>query len=248
MAVLSYAQLKAVWLQAAAGTQYATNEWASLMAAIAEAESAGNENAQNDKDNGGTQTSWGLWQISNGTHSEVSPNWNNPVINAQLAVQKLDDQGLDAWGTYTSGAYEAYLNGATTPDVNGITGGSIAEAAAIKKTNAAQANCLWAIGWGGIPGTSWLQDLFGGGGNVGSGEVCLFSKSQARGLVGAAMLVGGGIILSLGGSMIIVVMGLKGASRVIGVGTAAKSAAGKLGSLGGGTAAGGTADLAVVAA
>src|SRR5271170_712941 len=79
MAVLSYAQLKSVWLSAAKGTQYGTNAWASLMAAIAEAESGGNPAITNPNDNGGTQTSWGLWQISLGNHDEPSPNWNNPV-------------------------------------------------------------------------------------------------------------------------------------------------------------------------
>jgi hypothetical protein len=123
MATLSYAQLKAVWLQAAQGTKYGTAAWATLMAAIAMAESGGSPTAQNATDNNGTQTSWGLWQISNGTHSQVSPTWSNPVTNAQLAIQKLNSQGLGAWGTYTSGAYKQYVNGATPADTTGLTTG-----------------------------------------------------------------------------------------------------------------------------
>jgi Lysozyme like domain len=110
----TYAQLKGIWLAAAKGTQYDSNEWASLMAAIAEAESGGNADATNPTDNGGTQTSWGLWQISLGNHAEPSPDWNVPAENARLAIGKLDGQGLDAWGTYTSGAYRPFLNEQTT--------------------------------------------------------------------------------------------------------------------------------------
>lgn len=259
---LSYAQLKSVWLSAAQGTQYATNAWASLMAAIAEAESGGNPGITNPNDNGGTQTSWGLWQISLGNHDEPSPNWNNPTVNAQLAIGKLEDQGLSAWGTYTSGAYKTYLNGATTPDGTGIssTGTSAADAAAYQLASATQADCAWSIGWGGIPGTSWLQDLFGSGGNVGSGEVCLFSKSEARGLVGAGFLVGGGLIVLWGVQFLVVVAGLKAAGSVISTVTGAKSTvtrgAGLFGggagagtaAAGEGAAAGGAADVAVLAA
>ena len=118
---LTFAQLKTLWLDTAKGTQYDTAAWANLMAAIAIAESAGNPTAQNDSDNGGKQTSWGLWQISLGNHDAPNPNWSTPSVNAQLALQKLQTQGLDAWGTYTSGAYEKFLNGANTPVVGQAT-------------------------------------------------------------------------------------------------------------------------------
>src|ERR1700727_1896856 len=62
----------------------------------------------------------------------------------------------------------------------------------------AQASCAWSVGWGGIPGTSWLGDLFGSGGNVGSGEVCLLSKSQARAMAGVALLGAGGMLALIG--------------------------------------------------
>jgi hypothetical protein len=120
----SLSQLESIWKQAAAGTKYATSAWATLMAAIAMAESAGNEDAVNNADNGGTQSSYGLWQISTGTHSPPAANWNDPTENAHLAIGKLNSQGLGAWGTYTSGAYRQYLSGSgaspgtlpTTPD------------------------------------------------------------------------------------------------------------------------------------
>ena len=83
-----------------------------IMAAIALAESGGNPGAVNPNDNGGRQSSFGLWQISTGTHAAPSPAWSNPLVNAQLAYQKYQTQGLSAWGTYTSGAYRQYLNAA----------------------------------------------------------------------------------------------------------------------------------------
>lgn len=118
MATLSFAQLESVWIQAGGSSAMAP-----LMAAIALAESSGNPNATNPTDNGGRQTSWGLWQISNGDHSQPAPNWNDPVENARLALGKLQSQGLGAWGTYDSGAYRQFLQGNVPPDPSGIPAG-----------------------------------------------------------------------------------------------------------------------------
>jgi hypothetical protein len=99
-----YGQLEELWIRAGGPRAVAP-----LMAAIALAESAGRPGANNYADNNGTQTSWGLWQISNGTH-----NWpgtadpNEPLANARYAVAKYRSQGLGAWGTYDSGAYQQY--------------------------------------------------------------------------------------------------------------------------------------------
>jgi len=122
-------QLETIWQQAAAGTKYDSKAWAVLMAAIALAESSGDPQAVNATDNNGTQSSFGLWQISTGTHSPPSPNWADPITNAHLAIGKLNGQGLGAWGTYTSGAYRKYLTGSgqsagTLPTTAGGTGGS----------------------------------------------------------------------------------------------------------------------------
>lgn len=110
MSVLSYGELESYWIQAGGSSTLAP-----LMAAVALAESSGNPDSVNRTDNGGTQTSWGLWQISNGDHSEPAPNWNDPLENAKLAVGKYKSQGLGAWGTYTSGAYRKYLQGGVSP-------------------------------------------------------------------------------------------------------------------------------------
>lgn len=119
---LSFAQLEGYWIQA--GGEKAL---APLMAAIALAESGGNPNSTNPTDNNGTQTSWGLWQISLGNHNEPAPNWNDPLENAKLAVGKWQEQGLWAWGTYTSGAYKQFLPSGTsipTPVIGGAGNGA----------------------------------------------------------------------------------------------------------------------------
>jgi Lysozyme like domain len=199
---LSYAQLEGVWLKAARGTKYATRKWAALMAAIALAESSGIPWNVNRNDNNGKQTSWGLWQISNGTHSEVSANWNNPYVNARLAVDKLQSQGLGAWGTYTSGAYKAFLSDRTTPDTSGLDNAA-AEGTAPLSISSGN-DCLWGIGTPGLAAT--FGGLVGAGlgalGIGGSHEFCVLSKSQARAVVGFVAL-GGGIAVGLFGVLLL---------------------------------------------
>lgn len=188
---LTYAQLEGLWLKTAAGTQYGTAAWAALMAAIAEAESGGNPGAVNPDDNGGRQSSYGLWQVSTGTHAAPSPNWADPATNASLALGKLQTQGLGAWGTYTSGAYKVYLSGSTTPDPNVPSNpAAIAADASVQQ----QSDCLY--GLPGLPGTAIIGDLLGNGGNV--GNVCIITRSEARGVAGVALMLAGAWIMSLG--------------------------------------------------
>lgn len=117
---LSYADLEGLWI--AAGGDPAQ---APLMASIALAESSGHPTSLNATDNGGTQSSYGLWQISTGTHAAPDPNWSDPLTNARLAVAKFKSQGLGAWGTYTSGAYRRFSQTGVAPSTfSGVGGGS----------------------------------------------------------------------------------------------------------------------------
>lgn len=120
---LTFAQLESLWIQAGGPSKLAP-----LMAAVALAESSGIPTETNPTDNHGTQTSWGLWQISTGTHAEPNPNWADPLENAKLAVAKWHTQGLWAWGTYTSGKYKEFLpKGYVAPDPNlGSLAGTVA--------------------------------------------------------------------------------------------------------------------------
>jgi hypothetical protein len=72
--------------------------------------------------------------------------------------------------------------------------------------------CL--IGIGGIPGTSWISDIFGSGGNLGS--VCLLTHSEARGLLGAA-LMGAGAVIALPAVLLLIGAVGMGNSKIAGV-------------------------------
>ena len=103
----TFAQLRNYWLLAGGPP-----DQADTAAAIALAESSGEANNTNPTDNNGTQTSWGLWQISLGNHNPPDPNWNNPLVNARLAVAKYRENGNSfspEWGTYDTGAYLQYM-------------------------------------------------------------------------------------------------------------------------------------------
>ena len=80
----TYAQLEGLWINAGGPKAQAP-----VAAAIALAESGGCSSALNPNDNNGTQSSFGLWQISTGTHAAPSPSWANGATNAQLANWKV---------------------------------------------------------------------------------------------------------------------------------------------------------------
>jgi hypothetical protein len=188
VATLTYAQLEGLWIKAGGPKSVAP-----VAAAIALAESGGRADALNPNDNGGRQSSFGLWQISNGTHTPPSPHWADPATNASLAVAKFKGAGnnFSPWGTYDSGAYRAYMSGSTTPDMN-VPGNP--DATATETAAHTQTDCLYGLGVGG----GILQTLtgIGNGGNI----VCFVSRSQARGIIGAFLMVAGtaGAALSLG--------------------------------------------------
>jgi len=230
---LSYAELKRVWLTAANGTRYATNTWASIMAAIALAESNGDPLATNPNDRGGAQTSWGLWQISDGSHKSVSPNWANPEVNAQLAIQKLNGQGLTAWGTYTSGAYKAFLNDKTTPAPVGsipAIGGTAAQAPAqLTAAEQAQAtsdktDCL--VGFDKNLGVKIGPVPIIAGPTI---DLCFLSKGNARAILGALVMVSGSGVMLAGLAVLIATTTGLGPGPLRKLSSATQAVAGKAG-------------------
>lgn len=183
MTVYSYAQLEGLWINAGGPSSVAP-----LMAAIALAESGGNDASLNLTDNGGTQTSVGLWQVSNGTHSYPA-SWATASGNAQEAVAKYNSQGLTAWGTYTSGAYKQFLNSSTTPDTTGLPTSGSGSTASPTQTQGGTATdssaCLVNFA---VPGLSSIPI-------IGSAtSFCLLSKSQGRAILGAGLVAASGLI------------------------------------------------------
>lgn len=73
------------------------------MGAIGFAESSGISDNIN-RDSGAC----GLWQIH-----PAQPGCQDPMTNAQMAVQKYNTQGLKAWEAYTNGNYRQYYNAST---------------------------------------------------------------------------------------------------------------------------------------
>ena len=182
--VYTYAQLEGLWINAGGPKAVAP-----IAAAIAEAESGGCSAAVNPVDNNGRQTSWGLWQISNGTHAQPVPNILSAGTNAAAAVTKYQgaNDSFAPWGTYNSGAYKAFVNGGTTPDTNvpyGTATGTGSQAGTVGS------GCLI-----NNPFSASLPLI----GNITAGPSCIFSKSQARALIGGGLLVmsAGGLLVGL---------------------------------------------------
>lgn len=111
----TYAELEGFWDKAGGDPNVAP-----IMAAIGEAESSGSNVIQ--KGQPYSTTGWGIWQITPG-NSEPSIGTDNallnPLTNARAAVAKYKSQGLNAWSTYTSGAYKQYYNSGVAPVTNG---------------------------------------------------------------------------------------------------------------------------------
>ncbi len=159
--------LEQLWIAAGGDPRVAAN-----MAAIALAESGGIPNAVNPSDNGGTQASWGLWQISNGTHEAPSPAWANPYDNAQMAVQKfVNAKGFSPWGTYGGATYNeelaAILSGAPSPSATSVTGPSSSSSdpySTVSELSATQLTALaeQALGMNNLGGVGSAIDAAGG--------------------------------------------------------------------------------------
>jgi hypothetical protein len=164
-----------------------------------------------------------LGRIYNQTHSYLAAAewWNGGVAhsvpNPGLPFQKWAPncgggssrayacqvlQRMKLGGHFLSGS-----SGPTSPGGSG-SGGVV--------TTSAAADCL--IGFGGIPGTSWISDFFGGGGNI--GQICLLSRPEARAVIAAAILVAGAIVMVPG---LFVLLGASGASTGGPIGQAASA-------------------------
>jgi len=190
MTTYTYAQLEQLWINNGGSKAVAP-----VAAAVAMAESEGDNEATNPTDNNGTQTSWGLWQISNGTHAQPVPNILDPNVNAAQAVAKYKAEGNSFspdWGTYDSGAYKKFLSGSTTPDPNVPAGGS----GGATLDSASGSVCLI----GPLPHTSF----------------CLLNKGQGRAAIGGACMVAGGLIVVVGLALVAVfALGRSGTARQV---------------------------------
>lgn len=196
---LTYAQLKGLWISNGGPAAVAD-----IAAAIGIAESQGCTTALNPDDNNGIQSSYGLWQISNGTHTPPASNWADPNVNAKLAVAKYKEAGnsFTPWGTYNSGAYKADLSPGTTPDTS-VPGGSSAA------LTSASGDATCAASW---PSAGGLGISVGGG--------CIIHKKTVRHIMGGVLMAAGGLVILPGVAVLVVF-----AFRVTGAGKTVTGAA-----------------------
>ena len=198
MTVYSYAQLEQLWINVGGARSLAP-----IAAAIAEAESGGDSEAVNATDNNGTQTSWGFWQISDGTHNQPVPNILDPVVNARAAVAKYNAAGgWSPWGTYTSGAYTAFLSNNTPPDPHvpagsGGAGPGTATLTSATSSTAPSSTCITGTAFG----------------------FCPLSKSEARALIGGMLMIAGGLIM-LPGVILLAAFAFRGSGAAAATGQA----------------------------
>jgi hypothetical protein len=179
--VFTYAQLMGLWVNNGGSAAKAP-----VAAAIAEAESSGNSDATSANPDGGTNV--GLWQLDTpggkGAGFSVAQ-LKDPATNAKVAV-KGSSNGADfsAWSTFTGGAYKRFLNNGTTPDTN--VPGSASAPASATTASYNSADCLF-----GFPGVNVpvVGDV---------GGFCILSRSNARAMLGAALMLAGGVAFIIG--------------------------------------------------
>ena len=110
---LNYSQLEQLWVQAGGNPAYKA-----IAAAIAMAESGGQQYAT-DNDSNGTQDR-GYWQI-NSSHGSLST--FDPLGNARAAISiSSNGSNWTPWTTYTSGAYLQYLTAGQASSSTAKTG------------------------------------------------------------------------------------------------------------------------------
>jgi len=181
----TYAQLQGLWINAGGPRAVAP-----VAAAIAEAESGGCSTALNPTDNGGRQSSFGLWQISNGTHTPPAANIYDPAVNARQALAKYQGAGnsFSPWGTYNSGAYKAYLSGGT-PDTSVPGAGGTAVLTSAQGPASSDPDCAFALK---------IAPKIAVIGTVTAVDTCLLRKSTIRHLTGGLLMAGAAIPAGLG--------------------------------------------------
>lgn len=188
MTTYTYAQLEGLWNQAGGDPSKAA-----IMAAIAMAESSGNSQATNHNSNGTTDE--GLWQINT-----VWPQYQtfDPLGNAKGAVAIEQQQGLDAWSTYNSGAYKQFLNGSTTPDTNtGASGGGSNSSGSSNITSSASGlsqGCAFGIPSMSFGGSSGFLSFLGQATGIKTPEICFIRDSWLRAIFGGILIGVGGVV------------------------------------------------------
>lgn len=204
MTTYSYGQLMQLWINN--GGSKAT---AALAAAIAEAESGGRSDAKSPNPDGGTNV--GPWQLDTpggGGAGFSVQQLQDPNTNAAAAV-RASGGGTDwsTWAAYVSGAYKPFLSNSAAPDPN-VPVATLTSASGSSGGADNPASCLIGGGEGGVFG-------------IGSASFCLLSKSEARAMIGAGLLVGAVALIALPGIILLGAAAFSGAGGARAIGQAA---------------------------
>jgi hypothetical protein len=196
--VITYATAMGYWIKEGGSPKVAN-----IAAAIAEAESDLDptivQTGQPAEDTG-----WGLWQIT--PTSGISQNGQfgdllNPANNAKAAVYLYKQAGnsFSPWVTYQDGSYKGFV-GNGSADMGGLTPAT------------------------GDPGSGGADCIIGGE-SIGLGLTfpCLLSRSQARAMIGGAIIAAGGVLGLFGAIGLASASGALGAAEKLG-GSAAEAA------------------------
>lgn len=205
MATLTFQQIEQLWTSNGGSPTLAP-----VMAAIALAESGGRTDAVNNNPGTGDY-SVGLFQINYyggllqsrssrfGTPQQLAAD-PNAQARAAITLAGPTGAGLSNWTTYTSGAYKGPLSAHTS----GLTGDSLGKIQLISTTSQEELGPP-SQPFGPNVGPSTLPPQEGClipaislpvGGSIGGD--CLMQRSTARRIVGAAALVGGGVLMLIG--------------------------------------------------
>ena len=134
--------------------------------------------------------------------------WNGGVPNSVPNPQLPAQPWAHNCGGGTSQAYACQVltrmqlgghflagSGGTTSPASSGSGGTV--------ETSTTAQCLY--GFGGIPGTSWINDIFGSGGNI--GQFCILTRPTARAIIAAFIITGGTIMIVPGVFLMLAAIG-----------------------------------------
>lgn len=177
---------------------------AKIAAAIAMAESGGNDAARNSSSSatGLWQIMWSVWAstLQKDGIAQTQTDLDNPLANAKaMALISKKGGNFSPWVTYTNGSYQKYLGKNVTGGVQ-VPGSIKSIASGVEGAAGLVSGATEAL----VHATAWLTD----------------SKNWLR-----VMYVGGGVLLAVVGVVMIAAESGPGKAAVKTAGTAAKVAA-----------------------
>jgi hypothetical protein len=137
-----------------------------------------------------------LYKIYQQTHSlsDAAMWWNGGNIKSESNPGLPAQKWAPHCGGGSSAAYACQVLQRMSLGGHYLAGGGSGSGGTVPTAPGGQADCLISVP--GIPGTSFINDIFGNGGNVGG--FCLLSRSQARAVYAVGLIGAGGLLVLVG--------------------------------------------------